>query len=315
MSNTFIANTSTEGLAPLGSAPQRSFELISGTVLDELGERHAALFAEPEGTEFGDRFDWYANAAGKPRQLSSLDEDEQPAAQTALDKLIGDVNKLAERLLADEDPSKQRLGEALSNAVQYPGPETVYIFGSGKDAQPVLVNWAWVADTQVAVTGSLTDTGQSADTKAKVAAEKASMAAVAAPLPPPPLQRREGMNPLFWWLLWLGWLLLVLMIGVILYLMIEACALKVPGFPNHCPPPGPTVLDLERKAEVLRDQIAAAERKVGVADRACQPKQAALFAPDPRQRFAALMDETRVTHRPIHGAQSKPKILRPKGRS
>ncbi len=282
MSNTFITNTTTEGLAPLGTPPQRSFELISGTILDELGERHAALFAEPEGTEFGDRFDWYANATGKARRLDTLEDEDQAAANAVLQKLTGDISKLAETLLADEDTGKQRLGEALTNAVRFPGPDAVYIFGSGADMQPVLVNWAWVADTQVAATGSLTHIGgKTTAARETAAAEQAAIAAAAAPVPPPPV-RREGRGTLLWWLLWLGWLLLMLMIGAILYLMIEACALRVPGFPNHCPPPGPTVLDLERKAHILRDRIAAVERQVGVADRACQPKQAALA---PRDRL------------------------------
>lgn len=57
MFEAFLANTSTQGLSALGTAPQRSFELITGTVRDVLGERHAALFAEPVATQYGDRFD------------------------------------------------------------------------------------------------------------------------------------------------------------------------------------------------------------------------------------------------------------------
>lgn len=307
MSNTFITNTSTEGLAPLGSAPQRSFELISGTVLDELGERHAALFAEPEGTEFGDRFDWYASATGKPRRLDELEEEDQAAAKAVLKKLTGDIAKLGKTLLDAEETGNQRLGEALTNAVMYPGPEAVYVFGSGKDVQPVLVNWAWVTDTQVAATGSLTHVGgKTVAARESAAAQQAAVAAAAAPVPPPPMRRREGSGAALWWLLWLGWLLLMLMIGAILYLMIEACALKVPGFPNHCPPPGPTVLDLEREAQVLRDRIAAVERQVGIADRACQPKEASLA---PRNRVALAFEGSRFS-----GANLKTETNKPLGR-
>ncbi len=305
MSSTFIANTSTEGLAPLGSAPQRSFELVSGTVLDELGERHAALFAEPEGTEFGDRFDWYANASGKPRQLDSLEEEERAQAEKTLNGLIGDIQKLADRLLDEDDTDKQRLGEALANALRYPGPDSAYIFGSGKDMQPVLVNWAWTTDTQVAATGSLSGSGgNTAANKAKTkAARQSAVAASAVPVPPPPMRDRQGMGRIWWWLLWLGWLLLALLIAAILYLMIEACALRVPGFPNHCPPPGPTVMDLEREAQVLRDRIAAVERQVGVADRACQPKQAALA---PRDRLILAFEGSQFGEAENKTTPSKP---------
>ena len=310
MSNTFIANTTTEGLAPLGSAPQRSFELISGTVLDELGERHAALFAEPEGTEFGDRFDWYAAASGKPRLLGDLDEEDQESAKATLNKLTSDVAKLADTLLQDDDTGKQRLGEALTNAIRYPGDDAVYVFGSGNEMQPVLVNWAWVTDTQVAATGSLTAAGgKTVAAKETAAAQQAAMAAAAAPVPPPPMGRGRGSGSALWWLLWLGWLLLMLMIGAILYLMVEACALRVPGLPNYCPPPGPTVLDLEREAQVLRDRIAAVERQVGIADRACQPKEAALGQQSLRQRFAMAFDTS-----PYSGTELKPMTTEPLGR-
>lgn len=291
MSSTFIANTSTEGLAPLGSAPQRSFELVSGTVLDALGPRHAALFAEPEGTEFGDRFDWYGAAGGKPRALETLDEDDRAAAEDALDGLLADISKLADTLIADETSDKQRLGEALANALRYPGPEAVYIFGSGEDLQPVLVNWAWVTDTQVAATGSLSGVGgktaaaKAADAAADQAAAQGRMAS-AAPMPPLPRRAREGGPLNLWWLLWLGWLLLFAMICAILYLMIEACALRLPGLPNYCPPPGPSASELARDAQVLRDRIAAVERQMGIADRACQPQKATYVVPGPRPRFS-----------------------------
>lgn len=276
----FLANTSSEGLTPLGSAPQRSWELISGTVQDALGSRHAALFAEPEGTAYGDRFDWYASTSGTPRPLTSLEDGDRALAEATLDNLLSDIKGLSDSLLDDSDPDKQRLGEALANAVRYPGPESVYVVNTNDGPQPILVNWAWVADTQVAATGSLTGTGgKTAAARAKEAAAQPTTVVAAAPLPPPSRRGPLGL----WWLLWLGWLLLMLMIGAILYLMIEACALRIPGLPNYCPPPGPTVSELERDARILRDQIAAVERQIGIADRACQPQQAAAPTPPPEE--------------------------------
>ena len=180
-----------------------------------------------------------------------------------------------------------------------------------KDMQPVLVNWAWVTDTQVAATGSLTAAGgKTMAARETAAAQQAAMAAAAAPVPPPPMGRRgQGAGSALWWLLWLGWLLLMLMIGAILYLMIEACALRVPGFPNYCPPPGPTVMELEREAQVLRDRIAAVERQVGVADRACQPKEAALTPRALRQRFAVAFEAS-----PYRMTETKPMTTEPLGR-
>lgn len=290
--STFIANTVSEGLTPLGTAPQRSWDLVSGTVGDHLSERHATLFAEPEGTAFGDRFDWYTAAVGAPKKLTDLDEEDRAAAEAVVSKLVGDIQKLAENFLDDKDPDKQRLGEALANAVRYPGPDSVYLMDSGETLQPVLVNWAWVADTQVAATGALTGTsGKPSPSKAAAGAATDPSVMASAPVPPPPVARADRGPLNLWWLLWLGWLLLMLMIGAILYLMIEACALRVPGLPSYCPPAGPTVSELERDSDILRDRIAAVERRIGVADRACQPEQASLIErqhglSSPRESFA-----------------------------
>lgn len=291
MFEAFLANTSTQGLSPLGTAPQRSFELISGIVRDELGEEHAALFAEPVATQYGDRFDWYATIAGKASPLTSLDTDARAAAEQRLEGLIAGVAALGHALLEKADPDQQRLGEALVNAVRYPGPESVFVVTSGEDGmQPVLLNWAWISDTQVAVKGDLSgkDVLRRAAAPAGGAAQAAaSTMAAAAPIPVPPAAAvQDKVSPgrsraFLWWLVWLGWLLLLLMFAAILYLMVEACALRIPGVPRYCPGPGPEASDVARESLWLRDRIATVERQIGIADRACQPRRQAAIQPAP----------------------------------
>src|SRR6056297_1289007 len=96
MFEAFLANTSAEGLRPLGTAPQRSFELITGTVRKTFGDRHAALFAEPVAAQHGDRFDWYATAPGTPVLLSDLPADEAETARQTLKTLADDIRGLAD---------------------------------------------------------------------------------------------------------------------------------------------------------------------------------------------------------------------------
>ena len=81
MSEAFLTNTSTEGLKPLGTAPQRSFELVSDTVREKLGPAHAALFAEPVPTQYGDRFDWYAPVSGRATLLADVPDPEAVRAR------------------------------------------------------------------------------------------------------------------------------------------------------------------------------------------------------------------------------------------
>lgn len=275
MFEAFLANTSTQGLSPLGTAPQRSYELISGTVRDSLGERHAALFAEPVATQYGDRFDWYASVAGKPRLLDSFEEDEQALVRADLDKLIGEISELGQSMLEHASPDQQRLGEALVNAVRYPSLDCVYVLVDGDDRQPVLLNWAWVSDTRTAVAGDLSGTGGAArSTKPTAAGTQAAVTAGAAGAASAPTAAvRHERGPLnLWWLMWFGWLLLLLLLAAILYLMIETCALRLPGVPSYCPGPGEVVSGESRRTLLLRDQIATVERQIGIADRACQPK-------------------------------------------
>lgn len=287
MEDAFLANTSTEGLTPLGTAPQRSFELITATVEARLSPAHAAIFSEPVATEYGDRFDWYSTQGTKPRALDTLEPEAQEEIKARLEKLMGEIADDAATLSESDSADDQRLGEALANALQHPEEGSVYVVEGPDGPQPVLVNWAWVAEGQTAVVGKLSGAGgrtraAQAAAAATAAAAAPAMAAAAAPAPPPP--GRDAKGPLnLWWLLWLGWLLLMLMIGAILYLMVSACALNVPGLPNHCPPPGPSVSELERDAMILRDRIAAVERDIGIARRMCQPEpiEQAEVAPPP----------------------------------
>jgi hypothetical protein len=133
MFEAFLTTTSSEGLRALGSAPQRSFELITGTVRARLGNAHAALFAEPVATEFGDRFDWYATLPGKARRLADLPEPEAEALRATRDALAADIRSLAAEIAASGAPDDLRLSEALTNALVVPDDNHVWAIGPDGD--------------------------------------------------------------------------------------------------------------------------------------------------------------------------------------
>lgn len=273
MDGAFLTTTSTETLVPLGEAHQRSYELITGVLLDDAGldEAHAALFAEPRASKYGDQIDWYASTVGRPRRLQDLPEEERALAQEKLDQLNTRIKALSDSYLSEKDINVQSIGEAIANALRYPGPEDVFVVGSGAALQPVIVNWGWVRDTKSAVVGDLS-TSVKLPPRVAASPDSAAAAAVAAGAGGPAARSsRASFTPLLWWLVGLGWLLLALMIGAILYLMIEACALRIPGLTGYCPQPGPVASQQIRREQVLRDQIAAVEREIAIADRACQP--------------------------------------------
>ena len=278
MSGEFLVNASREGLSPLGTAPQRSFELISGTLSARLGPAHAALFAEPVASAQGERADWYATLPGRPRPLADLPEAEEARARAELARLSADIRALAAELAAGGG-EEQRLGEALSNALEIPGEEAIYVLDGLPDGrlQPVLVNWACAREARAPVRGALSG----ADTRARPALPPPLLSDVTPDLAPA-AGPAPGQGALLRWLLWLGWLLLAAMIAALLYLMLEACALRLPGAPGNCPAPAEASL-AERERMVLENRLRALERRIAAADRACQP------APDTRAELPPLL--------------------------
>ncbi|MFT7594415.1 MAG: hypothetical protein ACI8R4_001736 [Paracoccaceae bacterium] len=258
MFEAFLTTTSSEGLQPLGSAPQRSFELVTGTIRDRLGPDHAALFAEPVATEHGERIDWYAPVSGDAVALPDLAEVDQAKLRVTLGTRIAAIKAEADKLAISDTPEDQRLSEALGNAIEVPGEGMVYgVRDAGGVLHPVLVHWAWVGDEQTAVRGVLTG-------MVPRARPLASVGVGVVPV-------RSGVPAGAWWaLIVLGWLLLAALLGGILYLMIAACGLRG-GRLVFCPVDAPVLQAEIGEQRVIEDEIARLRRELALADRACKP--------------------------------------------
>lgn len=282
MFGSFIVTTSTEGLSPLGTAPQRSYELITGTIRshDDLTDAHAALFAEPVSTQYGDRFDWYSISQGPARQLSVLEDEAEQQARDQLEKLVGEIRAVGEALSESKDVDQQRLGEALVNAVEIPDEESIYVLSEEDGPQPILVNWGWIADRQRVVRGVLSGAdvrdpaaqpGAAARAAVSAAAAQAASGAEVSAARSEAISDSNTGDVWKWWLFGIGWLILGLILLTILYLLIEPCALRFSASPSHCPGEQASASVLDRENAFLLDQVAAVEREIGVIDRACQP--------------------------------------------
>lgn len=263
MFEAFLVTTSSEGLQPLGSAAQRSFELVSGTVRDRLGPAHAEIFAEPVPTRHGDRIDWHAAIRGSVHRLTDLPEPDRAGLRDVLGSRVADIRALAEELGASGDDALQRLSEALSNATEIPGEDMIYAVRDGAGTlHPVLVHWAWLRDRRKAVRGVLTGM---VPRKAAAAQPRGPLAAAAGP----GTAAAAVVWP--WWLLiLLGWLLLALLLAAILYLMIAPCGLSRAGL-VYCPAPAAGIGPAESETAVIEDEIAALQRDLGLMRRSCQP--------------------------------------------
>ena len=253
MNNAVLATTSTEGLQPLGSAAQRSFELVNSTLRDRLGPEHAALFGEPVASEAGDRVDWYASVDGAALPLAALPEVGQAALRARLGKLVGDIRDQAKLLTNSDLPEDHRLGEALNNAIEVPDETMIYgIKAADGHWQPVLVHWAWVRNEQAAVRGILTG---------MVPRDRPLAGAVLV---------RAGQWRGWWWLILLGWLLLAALLGAILYLLIAPCGVNRFGL-LFCPAEQAPHADTFGEGRILSDEIARLQRELALTDRTCQP--------------------------------------------
>lgn len=266
MSDQKITTTRQENLRPLGSPGQRSFELISSTVRDRLGDRHAALFAEPVPTGAGDHVDWYASVSGDAVLLTSLDEGQQSVVRDDLESLVGDVRELSDTLRASASGDDQRLGEALAFAVEIPSEDNIYAVSNGDTMQPILLNWAHLQDVVNPAMGVLAGT------------VKRAAPPVAPPVSPEVVVVQETIAPQrrFGWAFWLAWLLVIALILWILWLLLQACGLTAlgirPAWLNHCPQP--TIIsqsDEERTQEALLDRLHRLEQELADLDRGCEP--------------------------------------------
>lgn len=266
MFDTFLVTTSSEGLQPLGTAAQRSFELITGTLSARLGDEHARLFAEPVATEHGDRIDWHASMPGTATPLPDLPAQDQQELRDRLGRLVADIRAEADRLGASADAQDQRLSEALANAIEIPDEAMIHALCDPDGVlHPVLVHWAWLQDGQKSVRGLLT-------------------AMVPRPQPAPVVATGADAGPRtvavlpWWWLILLGWLLLAALLAYILYLMIAPCGLNGVR-PVYCPAAAPPVSAIPGERAVIEDEIVALQHELALLDRACQPTIPVLPAP------------------------------------
>ncbi|TKD15802.1 hypothetical protein FBT96_15135 [Rhodobacter capsulatus] len=288
MSDGLITTTSSEGLQALGSAAQRSWELITGTLGDRIDPDHAAIFAEPVSTHGGARIEWYVppGRPGTPVPLAALSAPEAEAIRARLAAIHDRILALADQISAQTGPQtgpqtalqtsadNYWLAEALRNAIEVPDQDAIWALRQDDGGlRPILVNWGRLRDTTRAARGALSVL---APNRRAAAAATAAMATPA--LPAPPLAATETVflaapppseTPRPWghWLVLLGWLVLAALIAAVLWLLIAPCGLR-PGLLGFCPAPVAATAPA-RQAEALRAEIAQLTDRLALSGRQC----------------------------------------------
>jgi len=241
MESTRIASTPLLGLKPLGSAGERSHGRITDLLRAQLGDEIAAVLAEPVPASDGHRIDWYVPGAVTAVPLSALDAAARSAAEARLVAIRDAVLGLAQQYEQGDTASDRALGTALRNAMTTPDESCVYVVAGA----PVLIAWAYAREN-----ASERHDGLSAIVSRARAQRPAPTARPETPAPPmaPVIATARPAaaaavaasgNPA--WLPALLWLLFVLFLALIFWLLLTACALRLPligdirpNFLNFC---------------------------------------------------------------------------------
>ena len=258
MSGPLLCTLSIEGLRPLGSPAQRSFELIQATVADLVDLPHADIFAEPMAARHGNQIDWYAAFEGTALAVSYLSEADRKALFALLESRLQVIRGVAGSLAGRKGTDERRLGEALANACTYPDAESVFAVRCPDGSlQPVIANWGWTREAPRLVRGVLAGHAPRRESPAGAAAFPARAVAdgnalasrIAAAAPATGAYAAGATVSSTFWLLLIGWLLLAVLLGIILWLMLAPCSLRPALLGDHCPgaaeaPPDAALADL-----------------------------------------------------------------------
>lgn len=253
-----------------------SWDQIQAFLKANLTPAHAAVFAEPYRGQGA--MTWMTSADGEPQPLKDLDADAQSEARAKLDGLLADINRLADELDASGDPQRAQWATMLREIQEVPGGQEFNDLVYVADGNPTVTLWGMRDENSVALSALL-----------KERIEKPQQVQ---PLTPPPGRDgtvTTGAVPVaaagvpFW--TWLLWLLFLVLLAIILWLLLRACAIGVPGAPSFfglCDRPAALVAAQDERARLI-DELERLRRATGQAPQ-CQVAQATpapVPAPEP----------------------------------
>ncbi len=295
MSDGFLLATSSEGLQTLGSAAQRSFDLIAGTVRSHLGEAAAAVFAEPISTARGAAIEWYAALPGRVLPPAEQTEAMRAALRQTLAGHLAAISALADRIAEKATPDAFWLAEALRNAIEVPETADVWAVQQANGVlQPMLVNWARRREDRRSVRGVLKTLAPSPASALPPSPPVGAPPSLATALPPPAASQPAVIAPkrrALWPLLWLGWLILAAMVAALIWLMIAPCGLR-PGPYGQCNAASMVLPAVSADREAMLADITGLEQRLTAKGQACDV-QGASPGPLPQSRPAATPDTAR----------------------
>ncbi|MDR1776943.1 MAG: hypothetical protein LBR31_03840 [Desulfovibrio sp.] len=147
MGSRHIASTpksQVQSLSCQGTRVVEHYHQIRELTCARLDERHALLFAEPDGLRSGEVIDWYTPLPGPAAPVTELPEEEARELVGVAEQMAKDIQSLAGKLKADGSSQTNVLrGMTLELAICCPSPSCLYSVGG----QPVMTCWGFSSST------------------------------------------------------------------------------------------------------------------------------------------------------------------------
>ncbi|MCW1754167.1 MULTISPECIES: hypothetical protein [Rhizobium] len=254
-----IASTSSIDLQPVGPLSERDHARLVDCLSQAIGADAASLLAEPVTNRDGSQSDWYSRRRGAAQPLSALDETQAEALRTKLGEIEQQIEGLAARLSASPHPDDRSMASALQNALIVPGEGFIYAV----DGWPVLTAWGFTHARKPGYRGGLSKIAPlkperpSLGSPARYVEPAAQAEPVAVAQQGQVIERlrsARGCLPL------LLWLLFALLVAIILFVLLRACAfgISIPFLDIGTCRAGATVStigDLQREIVALEGQL------------------------------------------------------------
>jgi hypothetical protein len=270
MYSVHLCTTSDRELPPPDFGAGLTWERLTEVLRREVSPQAASLLAEPVQDATRGQTQWHVDANTDPRPLAELGEAERAALLSRLGELRGQILKYAEKLEAAGSEAGVRLANALRAALQVPS-EDAHVWSVG--GLPVLSAWG-----RRAAGFALPAARIVARTKSPIAAEGPGATIIGTARPRAAVAGIATdylRGPLPWWLLWL---LFALLLAIIFYYLLAACAIDLPilrGLTDRCPVAARAgnLADLRERNASLRTAIEAKERELATARADCTVRQ------------------------------------------
>jgi hypothetical protein len=229
-----VATTPLGAIRPVGLEAERSLQRIKGILDLEFPLGIGIQLAVPVLLRGRSGVDWYADYDGKPVRLTDLPDETREIYRRRLRQSVQTVENAATIYRSRGDEASRSKAASLQNAVTFPGEEYVWVAG-GQGGAGTIILTAWGYEPhepgragggtdEIHTKGHLDPSLDTAATEAAVAGSKEPVPALAAA---PPVGRG-------WWrraAMVLLWLLPLLLAGLIAWLLLPACGLRLPfGF-------------------------------------------------------------------------------------